>query len=131
MKEKKGTFPSIDATFDSFIHRAIRIAQNNVVNFPHTLWEHTYIYKMTSDSNDNQVPHFRTVFLALHARFSYMTGIYLLNSSSSSGHSHQTSVLNDDSFGVDCTEKTAEIRRLSFSEITKRRGELAWMLTWR
>lgn len=99
-------------------------------NFPHALWEHTYIYKMTSDSKDNQVPHFRTVVLALQTMFSYMTGIYLLNSSSPE-HSHQTSVLKNDSFGVGCIEKAGEIRRLSFSEITKRKGELAWMLTWR
>lgn len=43
--------------------------------------------------------------------FSYMTVIYLLNSTSSPEHSHQTFVLEED----DSTEKAGEIKRLSFS----------------
>lgn len=47
---------------------------------------------------------------------SYMTGIYLLNSTSSPERSHQSFVLKeDDSLGVNCTEKAREIKRLSFS----------------
>lgn len=54
---------------------------------------------------DNQVPHFRKVFLTLHVMFIYITGIHLLNSASSLEHSHQTFVLKEHSFGADCSEK--------------------------
>lgn len=59
---------------------------------------------------DKQVPCFRRVFLTLHVMFSCMTGIYLLNSTSSPQHSYQNFVLKeDDSFGA------GEIKILSFS----------------
>ena len=53
-----------------------------------------------------------------------MTPIYLLNSTSSPEHFHQSLVLKeDDSFGVDCTEKAREIKRLSFSNRDDKKEE--------
>lgn len=48
--------------------------------------------------------------------FSCMTGIHLLNSTSSPQHSHHNFVLKeDDSSGADCAEKAVEIKTLSLS----------------
>lgn len=125
MWKKKGTFTSTHAIFDSYsFTEQCKLHRTPWYNVLHLLWEYTG-WPVTP--KDKQVPCFRRVFLTLHVMFSCMTGIYLLNSTSSPQHSHQNFVLKeDDSLGQEKSKYCP-----SQIEMTKRRRELSWMLTWR